>query len=41
MLRGRYDDLHLIGAELADREQRFVLPSQQDIPDTTLHESGR
>src|SRR5262245_56117996 len=36
--QGRHDDLHLIGPKVLDREQRFVLPRQQNIADATLHE---
>ena len=36
-----HDDLQLVRAELAYREQRLVLPGHQHIPESALHERGR
>jgi len=38
--RGHHD-LEFVGAQLAHREQRLVLPGHQHIPESTLHESDR
>src|SRR3546814_6413026 len=37
----RYDDLELVIAELLAREEGFVLPGQQHVAETALHEGRR
>jgi hypothetical protein len=38
---GRPHDVESVGTHLAAREQRFVLPGEQHVADTTLHERVR
>ena len=37
----RHDDLELVGSDLAHREQRLVLPGEQHVAETVVHEGGR